>query len=199
MRFLKKLCSIICKLLLIIFVLFLFINIMFIYTYMTNMNEIPNVFGYKPVIIKDNSMKNKLNKNDLLIVKKLDKETIVKTADIVTFRDSNRNLVTHRIISIEKQGTTTDEDSIYQTKADNKKIVDKDKLLSSNIEGIYVVNIKKMGKYLYYFEKPLYVGITIPITILLIIIVILIGGKCDTKKKIETTVVVPIDNNEKEG
>jgi len=199
-NFFQKLGNFITDILLIILIPFFIISIVWLYTSVTNSNEIESFFGFKPVIINNNDMKSALNKNDFVIVKSLDSETTIKTGNIVTYRDANGNIVTDRIVKIVYQADKNVESDVseYVTKADNKKSNDKDKLFSDSIEGVYIFKIPYIGKYMHYIEKRFSLMISLPILFFAILIIITIWGLCNPDNDEEKEKDKPVEADNKD-
>lgn len=102
----------------------------------------PDFFGYKTFSIISGSMEPKININDIVIVKNVDKNQI-KINDIITFKTEN-DTVTHRVINIK----LIDNELIYTTKGDSNEVTDIEKIEYNQIEGKYVGKIPKIGKLL---------------------------------------------------
>ena len=152
-----------------VFLVLVFLSV-FIQT-KVNPNKIPSVFGYKPFIVLSGSMETELHKGDLAIVKKVDTDTL-KVNDIIAFRDENKRVVTHRIVSIIDNNSNKE----FITKGDNNNTNDTGSVSMKSIEGKYVHKIKGLGSVLLFIKKPT----TLIITLLFIIVVgtlwILIGN-----------------------
>lgn len=102
----------------------------------------PDFFGYKTFSIISGSMEPKININDIVIVKNVDKNQI-KINDIITFKIEDET-ITHRVINIKQ----IDDKLIYTTKGDSNEVTDIEKIEYNQIEGKYVGKIPKIGKLL---------------------------------------------------
>ncbi len=102
----------------------------------------PDFFGYKTFSIISGSMEPKININDIVIVKNVDKNQI-KINDIITFKIEDET-ITHRVINIKQ----IDNKLIYTTKGDSNEVTDIEKIEYNQIEGKYVGKIPKIGKLL---------------------------------------------------
>lgn len=115
------------------------------------------IFGYQLYVDITNSMVPDLHVNDIIIVKKCNKENI-KVGDIITFREGN-GTVTHRVIEIiNDKGKTK-----YKTKGDNNNLEDDKPITYEEIEGKYLFKIRYLGFF-----------ITDKISFVLLVILILI-------------------------
>ena len=174
---------------LLIIVPILIYNITLIIKYIQNPNEIPDFFGFKTSEIVSRSMEDTINKNDIIVVKKVDKNEIDEN-DIISF-DNGNEIITHRIVEIENINGQT----LYTTKGDNNRFADDEKISFEQIEGKYVFKLSKLG-YLMNFLKNRYFLI-----ILFIILIFCFIHIINVKKKIknrEEKRKMNIFNNEKD-
>lgn len=96
---------------------------------------VANIFGYVPLSIQTDSMKNVFGPGDLIIGKKYNGETL-EVNDVVTFFAFEKDktiLKTHRIIRIENIDGTT----MYVTKGDNTPGEDQPSITANDIVSIY--------------------------------------------------------------
>lgn len=174
---------------LLIIVPILIYNITLIIKYIQNPNKTPDFFGFKTYEIVSRSMEHTINKNDIIVVKKVDKNEINKN-DIISF-DNGNEIITHRIVDIENINGQT----LYTTKGDNNRFADDEKISFEQIEGKYVFKLSKLG-YLMNFLKNRYFLI-----ILFIILIFCFIHIINVKKKIknrEEKRKMNIFNNEKD-
>lgn len=134
----------------------------------------PNVFGFKTFTVVSGSMKPTINKNDVIIVKSVEKKDI-QTNDIITF-NIDGEIITHRVIDYK----VINDEIIYTTKGDSNEVTDIHEVNFRNIEGKYINKIPGVGK-LFSLLKNKYIFSLI--FILLIICYIL--QKKTLQKKIE--------------
>ena len=71
-------------------------------------DKIPNAFGYSILRVISGSMEPNIKVGNFVLIKKCQS---YKKGDIVTFIDSNNNVVTHRIIEINKDNIVTKGDA----------------------------------------------------------------------------------------
>ena len=137
-------------------------------------NETPSFFGYKNFIIVSKSMENTINKNDVIIIREVQKDEIHKD-DIIAFFQNNE-VITHRIVDIvEDNGVTK-----YLTKGDNNLHEDKDLVTYEQIEGKYQFKISGFGIILKILKNP----ITLIILIIILILNCFYGYNRKRKKEI---------------
>ena len=84
------------------------------------------------LVIKSGSMQPTLNIKDIVLIKKQDSYMV---GDIITYKDDNNNLITHRII--EKQGNS------FITKGDNNNVEDQKSVSINNVKGKVILIINK--------------------------------------------------------
>ena len=137
-------------LLLIILLPILFFNITIMFKTFIVKEEVPSVFGYMPMIVASGSMEDTIMVGDLIIDKKYDGK-ILNESDIVTFKDSNSSIVTHRIVRVEKVSNEVR----YYTKGDNNNTLDDDYIISSDIIGVYLMHFSKVGLFLGFIQTPI--------------------------------------------
>ncbi len=136
-------------------------------------DKIPDVFGYKPLMVVSHSMEDYINKGDLVIVKMVDKSNLQKQ-DIIAYRLEGQNfVVTHRINDIKE----VDGEIKYQTKGDNNSTPDGDLIKFSEVEGKYVTKIPKLGNFLLFMQDPK--GLVIMLLVVLVIGLIWINSAKD--------------------
>lgn len=107
--------------------------------------NVSNLFGYTPLVVKSDSMAPTFETGDLIIIKKCEPATL-KEGDIICFHTIINNeyaLNTHRIKSIETVGDARS----YTTIGDNNNgITDQHVISDGDIVGKYVTNIPKVGR-----------------------------------------------------
>ena len=158
---------------LLIIVPILIYNITLIIKYIQNPKETPDFLGFKTYEIVSRSMEDTINKNDIIVVKKVDKNEINEN-DIISF-DNGNEIITHRILEIENINGQT----LYTTKGDNNRFADDEKISFEQIEGKYVFKLSKLG-YLMNFLKNRYFLI-----ILFIILIFCFIHIINVKKRIK--------------
>ena len=112
-------------------------------------DKIPDIFGYKPMIVLSGSMESEIYRGDLVFVKEVDTSTLKKN-DIIAFRSTNDIVSTHRIANI----VTEDGKKYFVTKGDNNNSEDDDLVAMEDVEGIYVSRIPKLGSILMFIQRP---------------------------------------------
>lgn len=151
----------------------LIINLYIIYQARTNKEEVPSILGYKPFIVLSGSMETEIHRGDLILVKEIEPSELV-LEDVITFRDADDTITTHRIIDIvEREGIT-----YFITKGDNNNSQDQNLVEFEDVEGIYVLRIPAVGNIMNSLAEPT----TIVIVGLGITVLFIIGYSISTKK-----------------
>ncbi len=125
-------------------------------------DKVPDVFGYKPMIVLSGSMETSIHTGDLVFVKMVDTTTLKKN-DVIAFRNEEDTVTTHRIIEI----VFEDGKQYFKMKGDANNAEDRELVSMEDVEGLYVGRIPKAGNVLIFMQKP--IGL---ITTLLVILVI---------------------------
>ena len=130
--------------------------------------EIPNIFGYKILQVMSGSMSGEFETGDTILIKEIKNEGDLKIGDVITYRTDKSTRVTHRIVNITKIGGELN----YTLKGDANNTEDSEKVIFSNIDGIYVRKLNLIGKLINFMQKPYGMVITFMTPILLILYVI---------------------------
>lgn len=152
---------------LIILVPLLLINVTIMIKAIVNPDKVPSIFGVKPLIVMTDSMKPTIKGKDLIFSKEVDTGTLA-IGDIISFKDSDKTITTHRIVDI----VIENDEMHFYTRGDNNNTDDTDYILSSQIEGKYIGRIALLGGFIEYIqtkEGMLILGLILVIIILSII------------------------------
>lgn len=117
----------------------------------------PDVFGYSQLIVTSGSMEPTFSAGDVVIVKK---GKTCAPGDVVTFRDSAGELVTHRIVGVTE--------GKYITQGDANNTADSDLLVPESVVAAYVTYLPGLGGVLLFFRSPVGLGVLILVGFLLI-------------------------------
>ena len=136
---------------------------MIMYKANTDPDKVPDVFGYKPMIVLSGSMETSIYTGDLVFVKIVDTDTF-QVGDIVAFRNEKNTVTTHRIIEIVNENGQT----YFRTKGDANNAEDANLVSMDDVEGIYIWRIAGFGNFLMFMKEP--------IGLILVLLVILVVG-----------------------
>ncbi|WP_071352986.1 signal peptidase I [Bacillus sp. MUM 13] len=127
-----------------------------------NPDKIPSFGGYKPFTVLTNSMQPKISAGDMIFVEEK-KAANIKKGDIITFKISDGKLITHRVVSVTKQG--------FMTKGDNNNVRDKWLVKPENIIGTAAVIVPKAGNIAKFLASPAGFSIFIILPLLLLVLI----------------------------
>ena len=115
----------------------------------TKSDKLFEIIGYRSYTVLSGSMEPKFYPGDIVITKHKNK-TDIKVNDIVTYRDNDGVIITHRIIEETPEG--------YITKGDNNNVEDADILTKENIIGEVKFSIPKIGYVMDFLSKPMVIA-----------------------------------------
>lgn len=107
-------------------------------------DKMPMPFGYGMSVVLSGSMEDRLSVDDLVIIKAADNYNV---NDIVLYQDGN-SLIIHRIIEIDGDTVTT--------KGDANNVAD-EPINKSQIKGVLVYDIAKLGAVVNILKQPVFV------------------------------------------
>jgi len=107
--------------------------------------DVASVFGYAVLEVVSDSMVPSINKGDLIIVNTNDQNYREKR--IVTFKDKDNMIVTHRIIEINDDKITT--------RGDANNADDPNHITKENIIGVYAFKISNLGYIIKAIKNPI--------------------------------------------
>ncbi len=151
---------------------FLLLVLLFVcYVKYVKKEPIVKLAGYAVLVVLTDSMEPTIEGNELVLIKENEKYQL---NDIVTYRDYDNVLITHRIVEIDNYH--------FVAKGDGNDVSDEKKNLQ-NIEGKVIFHSKIGGVFvLYYLKFLIFVYVIIVLAIYWIKSVV--KGKSDEKKKI---------------
>ncbi len=156
---LGKIIKILC---LIIAILILIIACQIVYKANKYPDKVPDIFGYKPMIVLSGSMEPTISTGDLVLIEEVNTD-LLKEGDIISFTNETKTITTHRIVSI----VTEDGNKYFKTKGDNNNTEDPELIEADNVEGRYIGRIRRLGNVLIFAKQP--VGMLVIILIILMI------------------------------
>ena len=143
----------------------------------TDPDKVPDVFGYKPMIVLSGSMETSIHTGDLVFVKMVD-TTILKKGDVIAFRNEEDTVTTHRIVEI----VFEDGKQYFKTKGDANNAEDTNLVAMEDVEGLYVGRIAKAGNFLMFMQKPMGLFIVLLVILVVGLLWLYIISKRDDKK-----------------
>ncbi|MGD7022840.1 signal peptidase I SipW [Rossellomorea vietnamensis] len=116
----------------------------------------PELFGYQLKTVLSGSMEPTFKTGSVIVVKKVEDQKSLLKNDVITFKQDETNIVTHRIIEVVKQGDNV----FYRTQGDNNKAPDSNPVLSENVVASYSgITVPFIGYFLKWMSSPLGTGI----------------------------------------
>jgi len=143
-------------------------------------DKVPDVLGYKPMIVLSGSMETSIYTGDLVFVKIVDTNTL-KENDIIAFRNETNTVTTHRIVELVKENGNT----LFRTKGDNNNAEDAKLVQANEVEGVYAFKISGLGDVLMFLKEPKSLIILLLATLVLGLTWIQIMDKIENKNKIQ--------------
>lgn len=168
MKVLKKTGTIVISVLLWVIIL---VAALYAFTTMATRDNqnVSNIMGYTPLVVKSDSMAPTFSAGDLIFIKKCDTSTL-KEGDIICFHtiiDNEYALNTHRIKKIETSGDARS----YTTLGDNNNgITDTHIISDGDIVGKYVGHLQNAGKVMDFLSSSIGFLIVIVLPMLLFFI-----------------------------
>ena len=128
-------------------------------------DEIPGLFGYKPLIVASDSMQPNIISGDLVIVKQIDAEKLM-TGDVIAFKENNGTVTVHRIVDM----ITSKGEVYFETKGDNNTTTDAALTAGENVVGKFSSRIGGLGDIILVIASPLGFAVLLLSTMLLFLI-----------------------------
>ncbi|KMZ53558.1 signal peptidase I [Dorea sp. D27] len=156
------------------------INVAVIINSYVHPEEIPGLFGIKPVAVLSGSMEDTFKTGDLIFIRKTDTASL-KEGDVICYLESGQ-AVTHRIARTESGG---DGGTKYITKGDANNAEDQKAIEPGQIQGIWTgLRVGGMGNFVLFLSSTtgMIVFIVCPVVLFLIGDIIL-RWRTDRKEK----------------
>ena len=111
----------------------------------TKSDKLFEIIGYRSYTVLSGSMEPEFYPGDMVITKHKSK-TDIKVNDIVTYRDNDGVIITHRIMEETPEG--------YITKGDNNNVEDADMLTEKNIIGeVIAVEMFLLAGFIFFYYR----------------------------------------------
>lgn len=143
----------------------------------TNPDKVPDIFGYKPMIVLTGSMETSIHTGDLIFVKMVD-TTSLKENDVIAFRNEKDTVTTHRIVEI----VYDDGKQYFRTKGDANNAEDADLVEMQDVEGKYIFRIAGLGSFLMFIQKPTGLAMILLVILVIGLLWLYLVNKKDEKK-----------------
>lgn len=157
--------SVINNVLCVILIPIILINVAVIANTYIHPDEIPGVFGIKPVAVLSGSMEDTIKTGDLIFLKKPDVSSL-KKGDVICFLSSGQ-AVTHRIVDTKQENGET----VYVTKGDANNTNDREPVKPDQVQGVWSgMRLGGMGNFVIFLSSTTGMIVFIVCPILLLII-----------------------------
>jgi signal peptidase I len=93
----------------------------------------PNLMGYQLKTVLSGSMEPGIQTGSIIAIKPGGEMTRFQKGDVITFKESEEKLITHRVMEVKGTGDNTQ----YITKGDNNDAADLEPVLAANVVGEY--------------------------------------------------------------
>ncbi len=126
----------------------------------------PELFGYQFKVVLSGSMEPTFNTGSIILVEKLNDTKNLTENDVISFKQGENEIVTHRIIEV-----VNNEDSVYyRTKGDANEDPDMNAVVAENVVAKYSgITIPLVGYFLNFASSPLGTGLLLIIPGILLI------------------------------
>ncbi|MBO0958280.1 signal peptidase I [Neobacillus sp. MM2021_6] len=116
-----------------IFLLLVFLLMIFVVVSSKAAGGEPQAFGYQLKTVLSGSMEPGIKTGSIIAVKPAVDTKNFKKNEVITFKEDENKLVTHRVVEVIKNGDSV----MYRTKGDNNKTEDMNPVLSDNVVAKY--------------------------------------------------------------
>ena len=158
----------------VVFLPIIIINMTLVIKGMINPDEVPMIFNRAPLIVISDSMTidkqagtGEFNKNDLIIIKKVDPATLEK-GDVVTYKGRDGDIITHRITNLITTKQGEQEVPAFETKGDYSPGYDFYPVTYDQIIGEYQFRLPNLGGIAMFLQTPAGVIVILLIPVLII-------------------------------
>lgn len=158
----------------VIFLPIIVINLTLVIKGMINPDEVPMIFNRAPLIVISDSMTidkeagtGAFNKNDLIIIKKVDPATL-KKGDIVTYLGRDGDIITHRITDLITDTKDGEKVPAFETKGDYSPGYDFYPVRYEQVIGLYQHRLAGLGGIAMFLQTPAGVIVILLIPVLIV-------------------------------
>ena len=158
----------------VVFLPIIIINMTLVIKGMLKPEEVPMIFNRAPLIVISDSMtidKNagtgEFNKNDLIIIKKVDPATLEK-GDVITYKGKDGDIITHRITDLITDKVDGQEVPAFETKGDYSPGYDFYPVKYDQVIGEYQFRLPRLGGIAMFLQTPAGVIVILLIPVLIV-------------------------------
>ena len=125
--------------------------------------DVPDFLNYEFYTVISDSMNPKLKKDDIVIIKKNVNPDKIKVGNIITFKSSDGEIITHRVQEVASRGNQ----KVFVTKGDKNERVDSDVVLPNMLIGRVVYTLPS---YLLVLKNRVFFSCAVAVLIAIILI-----------------------------
>lgn len=151
----------------IIFIPIILCNTMLIVRSYTDSDHLPMVFGYSPIIVLSGSMYPTFDAGDMIVLEKVDPETI-EVGDVICYfaEEGKDTAITHRVMDVQ---TNEDGEPVFVTKGDANNTEDRVVVSYESVQGRYTgIAISGLGELALNLQTPIGMAVCIICPLVLI-------------------------------
>ncbi len=158
----------------VVFLPIIIVNMTLVIKGMINPEEVPMILNRAPLIVISDSMTidkatgtGEFNKNDLIIIKKVDPATLEK-GDVVTYKGRDGDIITHRITDLITDKKDGVEVPAFETKGDYSPGYDFYPVQYDQIIGQYQMRLPRLGGVAMFLQTPAGVIVILLVPVLIV-------------------------------
>ena len=158
----------------VVFLPIIIVNMTLVIKGMINPEEVPMILNRAPLIVISDSMTidkkagtGEFNKNDLIIIKKVDPATLEK-GDVVTYKGRDGDIITHRITDLITDKKDGVEVPAFETKGDYSPGYDFYPVQYDQIIGEYQMRLPRLGGVAMFLQTPAGVIVILLVPVLIV-------------------------------
>jgi signal peptidase len=135
--------------------------------------------GYRQLIVQSGSMEPTIMTGDIIVI---GRSNIYQKNDVVTFRDSEKSITTHRIYEVDTVGG----EKQFVTKGDANRVQDNNVVSEKEVMGKVILTVPKLGYFIFFLRSRMGIAIFLILPACLIVVdeIINIFKQLKTKKKV---------------
>ncbi|MEG0074553.1 MAG: signal peptidase I [Eubacterium sp.] len=159
-----KVCTVLGIILIVLTFPILLANLILIANFYLYPNCIPDIAGYKPLIVSSDSMETRIMTNDLAVIHNIDLDTL-QEGHIIAYQLDDV-IILHRIVDI----IVVEGERVFITKGDHNNLNDSMFVKPEQIEGVFVFRIPSVGFLIEFLQTSYGILLLIGIPLLLFIL-----------------------------
>ena len=169
-----------------IFIPIIICNVILIIRSYQDAEKLPTVFGISPVIVMSGSMYPTFDTGDMIVLQKVDPDTVQEGDVICYFADNDKNTaITHRVVEVQ---TAEDGSLLFVTRGDANNVEDRVAVTADMVQGRYTgIYLPGLGNVAVFLQSPLGMVVCIVCPLALILLWDGIRRGMSSRKRAKTT------------